>query len=129
MGHLHFIPINFVKVFRTSHHVRISWHYYRQTEENYEKWNECLKSYFIANVLWDVVNGDYKKPEESEANYKDWARKNAMALHAIQISYKEETMSALIGNESANYESELLAPNFVIGKPEIAEEGNSQSKM
>lgn len=97
------------------------------TEENYENWKECLKSYFVANDLWDVVNGGYKKPKESEANYKDWVRKNAMALHAIQISCKGDTMSKLRGNESAKDEWNLLAnkkgtkpPN---GKFEIKEEG------
>ncbi|KAJ0039765.1 hypothetical protein Pint_27200 [Pistacia integerrima] len=96
------------------------------TEENYENWKECLKSYFIANDLWDVVCGEYKKPKESEGNYKDWVRKNAMALHAIQISCKGDTMSKLRGNESAEYEWNLLANKVKIeppnGKFEIQEE-------
>ncbi|XP_044461527.1 ankyrin repeat-containing protein ITN1-like [Mangifera indica] len=79
------------------------------TEENYENWKECLKNYFIANDLWDVVKGVYKKPEASEANYKEWVKKNAMALHAIQISCKRDTMSKLRGNESAEDEWNLLA--------------------
>ncbi|KAJ0097559.1 hypothetical protein Patl1_27853 [Pistacia atlantica] len=87
------------------------------TEENYENWKECLKSYFIANDLWDVVNGEYKKPKESEANYKDWVRRNAMALHAIQISCKGDTMSKLRGHESAEYEWNLLANKVPIEPP------------
>ncbi|XP_044464849.1 ankyrin repeat-containing protein ITN1-like [Mangifera indica] len=82
------------------------------TDENYENWKECLKSYFIANDLWDVVNG-----VESEQNCKEWVRKNAMALHAIQISCKGDTMSKLRGNETANYWWNVLAKKTGIKSP------------
>ncbi|KAJ0039767.1 hypothetical protein Pint_27202 [Pistacia integerrima] len=57
------------------------------TEENYINWKECLKSYFIANGLWDVVTGEEDKPEEGS---KD-----------IRSKYK--------GNESAKKEWDILA--------------------
>ncbi|KAL5754047.1 hypothetical protein ACOSP7_022267 [Xanthoceras sorbifolium] len=79
------------------------------TEENYENWKECLKSYFIAQGLWDVITGKEAKPTESSRQYESWRRKNAMALHAIQVSCGADTMSKLRGSESAKFEWELLA--------------------
>ncbi|KAI9165158.1 hypothetical protein LWI28_008774 [Acer negundo] len=82
------------------------------TEENYENWKECLKSYFKAKGLWDVVTGKEAKPEdedETSPTYQEWMRKNAMALHAIQVSCGADTMSKLRGRESAKFEWQLLA--------------------
>ncbi|KAK1588780.1 hypothetical protein Q3G72_026939 [Acer saccharum] len=82
------------------------------TEENYENWKECLKSYFKAQGLWDVVTGKEAKPEdedETSPKYENWMRKNAMALHAIQVSCRADTMSKLRGHESAMFEWQLLA--------------------
>ncbi|KAK3211666.1 hypothetical protein Dsin_016372 [Dipteronia sinensis] len=84
------------------------------TEENYENWKECLKSYFKAQGLWDVVTGKEAKPEdededETSPKYQEWMRKNAMALHAIQVSCEADTMSKLRGHESAEFEWKLLA--------------------
>ncbi|KAJ0041318.1 hypothetical protein Pint_27198 [Pistacia integerrima] len=79
------------------------------TEENYENWKESLKSYLIAQGLWDVVSGKEAKPKESEPNYEAWTRKNAMALHAMQVSCGADTISKLRGSESAKYEWERLA--------------------
>ncbi|KAK4840220.1 hypothetical protein QYF36_002779 [Acer negundo] len=82
------------------------------TEENYENWKECLKSYFIAQGLWDVVTGKEAKPEdedETSPKYQEWMRKNAMALHAIQVSCRADTMSKLRGHESAMLDWKLLA--------------------
>ncbi|KAK1587854.1 hypothetical protein Q3G72_017487 [Acer saccharum] len=82
------------------------------TEENYENWKECLKSYFKAQGLWDVVTGKEAKPEdedETSPKYQEWMRKNAMALHAIQVSCGADIMSKLRGHESAKFEWQLLA--------------------
>ena len=101
------------------------------TEENYENWKECLKSYFKAQGLWDVVTGKEAKPEdedETSPKYQEWMRKNAMALHAIQVSCGADTMSKLRGHESAKFEWQLLAEKRCLpvaeGKRVVPVEGN-----
>ncbi|XP_057998047.1 ankyrin repeat-containing protein ITN1-like [Hevea brasiliensis] len=68
----------------------------KRREDNLETWKECLKNYLIGQGLWGVVSGDEPKPEEIDRNYKDWMKKNALALHAIQISCEEDTISHLM---------------------------------
>ncbi|KAF2318354.1 hypothetical protein GH714_005874 [Hevea brasiliensis] len=47
-----------------------------------------MKNYLMANDLWDIVEAttEVPNPEEAEAEFKAWRKKNAAALHAIQIS-------------------------------------------
>ncbi len=52
-----------------------------------------MKNYLIGRGLRGVVSGDEPKPEQIDCNNKDWIKKNALALHAIQISYEEDTIS------------------------------------
>ena len=47
--------------------------------DNYLVWRVQVKTYLIAQDLWGIVEND-------EASFKDWSKKNAMALHVIQIS-------------------------------------------
>ena len=46
-----------------------------------------MKTYLIAQDLWDIVKGtDVLTEPGNEAALKVWTRKNAMALHVIQTS-------------------------------------------
>ena len=47
-----------------------------------------MKTYLIALDLWDIVEAtnECPKQEDDEAAFKAWSKKNAMALHVIQIS-------------------------------------------
>lgn len=57
------------------------------TEENYENWKACLQNYLIGQGLWDVVSGVECKPEKGEmVSFETWRKKNAVALHAMQMS-------------------------------------------
>ncbi|KAF5809515.1 putative ankyrin repeat-containing domain, PGG domain, ankyrin repeat-containing domain superfamily [Helianthus annuus] len=60
-------------------------------EENYEFWKICLKSYLVGQGLWDVVSRDAKSEEEDEP--QEWQRKNAQALHAIQLACGSQAYS------------------------------------
>nr|POF23462.1 hypothetical protein CFP56_07372 [Quercus suber] len=55
---------------------------------NYLVWKVQVRTYLIAQDLWDIVKAtdECPKPENDEATSKAWTRKNAMALHVIQIS-------------------------------------------
>ena len=56
--------------------------------DNYLVWSIQVKTYLIAQDHWDIVEATDKCPkqEDDEAAFKAWRRKNAMALHVIQIS-------------------------------------------
>ncbi|XP_071914791.1 uncharacterized protein [Coffea arabica] len=65
------------------------------TEENYEEWKRCLEHYLVGHGLWGVVSGGEKDPinderqeygEEKKQEHEEWKKKNALALHAIQLS-------------------------------------------
>ena len=54
---------------------------------NYVVWSVQVKTYLIAQDLWDIVKGtDVLTEPGNEAALKVWTRKNAMALHVIQTS-------------------------------------------
>ena len=56
--------------------------------DNYLVWSVQVKTYLIAQDHWDIVEvtDECPKQEDDEAAFKAWRRKNAMALHVIQIS-------------------------------------------
>ncbi|KAM0009008.1 putative ankyrin repeat-containing domain-containing protein [Helianthus debilis subsp. tardiflorus] len=60
-------------------------------EENYEFWKICLKSYLIGQGLWDVVLREATSKEEEQS--QEWQRKNAQALHAIQLACGSQAYS------------------------------------
>ncbi|KAI7725489.1 hypothetical protein M8C21_008823 [Ambrosia artemisiifolia] len=55
-------------------------------EENYDYWKTCLQSYLVGEGLWDVVSPEVATPDEKHKS-EEWKRKNAKALHAIQLAY------------------------------------------
>ncbi|KAG6667375.1 hypothetical protein CIPAW_01G096400 [Carya illinoinensis] len=64
--------------------------------DNYANWSACIKNYFLAQDLWDIFGTT--KPSESkdcEVELKAWKKKNAAALHAIQISCSVEILSQI----------------------------------
>ena len=56
--------------------------------DNYYVWSVQVRTYLIAQDLWDIVEATDESPkqEDDEAAFKAWRRKNAMALHVIRIS-------------------------------------------
>nr|XP_027073700.1 uncharacterized protein LOC113698184 isoform X2 [Coffea arabica] len=65
------------------------------TEENYDAWKGCLKHYLVGHGLWGVVSGKEQDPikdesqdygEDKKQEHEEWQKKNALALHAIQLS-------------------------------------------
>ena len=54
---------------------------------NYVVCSVQVRTYLIAQDLWDIIEGIDVQPEPgNEAALKVWTRKNAMALHVIQTS-------------------------------------------
>ena len=54
---------------------------------NYVVWSVQVRTYLIAQDLWDIIEGTDVQPEPgNEAASNVWTKKNAMALHVIQTS-------------------------------------------
>ncbi|CAL8118552.1 unnamed protein product [Prunus armeniaca] len=80
---------------------------------NYVDWSVWVKTYLLAQDLWDVVEQDEEEEEEeSDDNFKAWREKNATALHAIQISCGREASSLIRNTSSAKRAWDTLAENF-----------------
>ncbi|GKV25903.1 hypothetical protein SLEP1_g35282 [Rubroshorea leprosula] len=51
--------------------------------DNYKRWSICMKSYLVSQDLWDAVLHSWAPVGVDK---KEWSKKDAAALHAIQIS-------------------------------------------
>ncbi|GKU91060.1 hypothetical protein SLEP1_g4984 [Rubroshorea leprosula] len=51
--------------------------------DNYKRWSICMKSYLVSHDLWDAVVYSWAP---AGVDTKEWIKKDATALHAIQIS-------------------------------------------
>ncbi|CAI9766969.1 unnamed protein product [Fraxinus pennsylvanica] len=58
------------------------------TEDNFMRWKICLKNYLVGNGLWGVVSNEKtsQELEKTSQEHEEWEKKNALALHAIQLS-------------------------------------------
>ncbi|XP_035546553.1 uncharacterized protein LOC109022059 [Juglans regia] len=101
--------------------------------DNYATWSACIKNYFLAQDLWDIFETT-TKPSESEdcaVEFKAWMKKNAAALHAIQISCSVEILSQINPISSAKdvWDSlyKLMNQPPSKGVNPMAEKGNSSN--
>ncbi|KAF5465266.1 hypothetical protein F2P56_015288 [Juglans regia] len=101
--------------------------------DNYMNWSACIKNYLLAQDLWDIfeTTTEPPKPEDDAMEFKAWRKKNAAALHAIQISCGVEIQSQINDISSAKTVWEML-PKLVHQPPSkgasydpVAEQGNS----
>ncbi|XP_030965121.1 uncharacterized protein LOC115986356 isoform X2 [Quercus lobata] len=60
--------------------------------DNYLVWSIQVRTYLIAQDLWDIVQATKKRPKlkNDKVAFKAWSKKNAMALHVIQISCPQQ---------------------------------------
>ncbi|XP_062028782.1 uncharacterized protein LOC133744741 [Rosa rugosa] len=87
--------------------------------DNYEHWSFRVKTYLMAEGLWDVVQGTDNGEAELKNNAKDeeaeskaWQKNNAKALHAIHISCGKDAESSIRGIEKARDAWNELAREF-----------------
>ncbi|XP_038680371.1 uncharacterized protein LOC119981351 isoform X2 [Tripterygium wilfordii] len=80
-------------------------------KDNYATWSACIRNYLLAQDLWDVVESPTNPPqlEEDEASFKSWRKKNAAALHVIQVSCSPEILGHIKGFDLANSAWDTLA--------------------
>ncbi|XP_040369853.1 uncharacterized protein LOC112185062 isoform X2 [Rosa chinensis] len=76
---------------------------------NYEHWRFRVKTYLLAEDLWDLIEGknEHPKPED-----KDWSKRNAKALHAIHISCGDDSESSITGMKTAREAWNKLEEKF-----------------
>ncbi|KAJ6371742.1 hypothetical protein OIU77_002124 [Salix suchowensis] len=84
-------------------------------DDNYDDWSACMKSYMLAHDLWDLIEpADHQEGDQEvdsqpidhrevdsepidhrEGDSKAWRKKNAAALHAIQVSCSPHILSTI----------------------------------
>ncbi|KAL4599254.1 hypothetical protein ACB092_11G114100 [Castanea dentata] len=71
--------------------------------DNYEEWSARVRTYLIAQDLWQIVKTTDKQPllENGKATFEDWNKKNSMALHVIQISCCSQAFSKIMKIKTA----------------------------
>ena len=88
--------------------------------DNYDDWSACMKSYMLAQDLWDFIEPstghqegdqevDSKPIDHQEGDSKTLRKKNAAALHAIQISCAPNILSRIRSITSAEVAWDTLA--------------------
>jgi hypothetical protein len=57
-------------------------------KDNYVAWSAWVKTYLIAQDLWETIEATTEPPkqEDDEATFKAWSNKNSTALHVLQVS-------------------------------------------
>ncbi|XP_062093005.1 uncharacterized protein LOC133798621 [Humulus lupulus] len=90
------------------------------SKNGYEKWSIQMKTYFIGEDLWDIVEADEPTVHaatndddgDTESEIKAWRKNNAVALHAIQISCQGHAFTLIQNINSAKIAWDTLAANF-----------------
>ena len=86
-------------------------------KENYLDWSVQLKTYLMAQDLWEIVESTSEPPApENEAAFKAWSKTNAMALHVIQMSCEPDTFSNIRETSLARDAWDILAEMY---KPKL----------
>ncbi|KAK9930435.1 hypothetical protein M0R45_027472 [Rubus argutus] len=75
---------------------------------NYKNWRSRVKTYLLAEDLWEVIIQAMTEPAKHDDEYKAWAKKNAKALYAIQNSCGPEMFPFIRETETAKSAWEAL---------------------
>ncbi|CAL5188435.1 unnamed protein product [Lathyrus oleraceus] len=67
------------------------------TKDNYDNWSCLVRNYLIGHDLWEVVLGPLSRDETD----KKWNKKNAKALHIIQLACGSENLTRIRDLQSA----------------------------
>ncbi|XP_050281377.1 ankyrin repeat-containing protein ITN1-like isoform X4 [Quercus robur] len=88
-------------------------------ENNYLDWSVQLKTYLMAQDLWEIVESRSDPPApEIEAAFKAWSKTNAMALHVIQMSCQPNRFSDIREISSAGIAWYTLAEKYKPKSPD-----------
>ncbi|KAL5567470.1 hypothetical protein UlMin_024045, partial [Ulmus minor] len=96
-------------------------------EDNYDDWSIQVETYLKAQDLWDVVEAPIPGEAETETD-KGWYKRNAAALHAIQISCSSDTFNVIRKIRLAKEAWDTLATNFSNNHPPRNEKNNEYTQ-
>jgi hypothetical protein len=84
-------------------------------KDNYETWSVQVKTYLMAQDLWEIVEATTESPKQEDDNaaFKAWSNKNSMALHVIQVSCGPCALSVIRQISSAKIAWNTLAGLFL----------------
>ncbi|XP_021802627.1 uncharacterized protein LOC110746698 [Prunus avium] len=90
-------------------------------QNNYEDWSFRVKLYLLAEDLWDVVEATTEppKPEDGEAEFKAWRKKDAKALILIQNNCGSANYSLIFGTKTAKAAWDTLAEKLEPAEEEL----------
>ncbi|MED6212754.1 hypothetical protein PIB30_086588, partial [Stylosanthes scabra] len=73
------------------------------TKDNYENWSTLVKNYLLGQGLWHgmVEAHQIQNHKSNSDSDEEWIRKNAKALHAIQLACGSENLSNIRKFEKA----------------------------
>ncbi|MED6212525.1 hypothetical protein PIB30_084244, partial [Stylosanthes scabra] len=114
------------------------------TKDNYENWSTLVKNYLLGQGLWhgivdaqahqnhhnsnsDTGEQSHKKEEKKSDTDEEWIRKNAKALHAIQLACGSENLSNIRKFDKAREAWNHLRISFsedVRGFPDSSDQGD-----
>ena len=77
-------------------------------QDNYSDWSIRVKTYLLAQNLWDFVESSSEPQSASKAS----SEKNAKALHAIQMFCGPATLSDIRTISSAKIAWDTLAEKY-----------------
>ncbi|GKV25918.1 hypothetical protein SLEP1_g35294 [Rubroshorea leprosula] len=83
--------------------------------DNYKRWNICMKSYLVSQDLWDAVLHSWTPVG---VDTKEWIKKDAAALHAIQISCEPNKFDVIEEITSAKTAWDTLKQKHIEKHPE-----------
>jgi len=71
------------------------------TRDNYENWSALVRNYLIGQGLWGVVTFVSEIGVKPKTVSDSWRKKNAKALHIIQLACGTEILSQIRDVETA----------------------------
>ncbi|CAK7325267.1 unnamed protein product [Dovyalis caffra] len=100
-------------------------------DDNYDDWSACMKSYMLAQDLLDFIEPTDHQEGDQEVDSRALRKKNAAALHAIQISCAPHILSEIRDITSAKSAWDTLAnlpkKHSPSQKEQSVEEGSDSS--
>ena len=70
--------------------------------KNYDDWSSQIKTYLLAEDLWDVLDQEPPKTEDEEkVESKAWKKKDTKALYAIQNYCGDDTYKLIKSKTTA----------------------------
>jgi hypothetical protein len=87
-------------------------------KDNYVAWSVRVKTYLMAQDLWETVEATTEPPkqEDDKGVFKAWSNKNSMALDVIKNSCGPETLPVIKEIPLAKIAWNTLAQKYMVSK-------------